>query len=267
MIITQALAQEFWNNRILFKLNSPKPSQKKYGWLTLDQPIPSWRAVTIESHSALYKGSYRGSIGGGKYSGLCSIGSLSYSYSALAESMTVGRYCSISTGLVILDSHHPMDLVTTSIITFRPGNDLVRDFTNEEQTKQYNWHKYDRKAYPQIGNDVWIGRDVTLRMGITIGDGAVIAAGALVTKDVPPYAVVGGNPAKVLKYRFSEEIIAELLRLQWWNYDPSKICQIGFKDAGRFCTELQHSIDAAEIEVFKPKTFTLQPNPNAAIKK
>lgn len=257
MIITRALAHELWTNRILFKLNSPKPSGNKYGWITLDQHIPSRQTVTIESHSALYKGPYRGSIGGGKYSGLCSIGSLSYSYSALPEPMTVGRYCSISSGLTILDSHHPMDLVTTSIITFRPGNDLVRDFTSEQQTRQYNWHKFDRKAYPQIGHDVWIGRDVTLRMGITIGHGAVVAAGALVTKDVPPYAVVGGNPAKILKYRFTEDVISDLLRLEWWNYDPRKICEIGFKNADRFCAELTRAIHTSDIEYFNPRAFTL----------
>ncbi len=255
MIVTQEQAHQLWISRVLFRLNSPRPSHDKYGWLQLGRDIPIRKTVRIESHSGLYNGPYKGCIGGGKYSGLCSIGALSYSYSALPEPMKVGRYCSISTGLVILDSHHPMDLVTTSIITFRPSNDLVRDFTSPEQTSQYNWHKFDRRNYPLIGNDVWIGRNVTLRMGITIGDGAVIAAGSLVTKDVPPYAVVGGNPAKVLKYRFSEDVIDNLLKLKWWNYDPTQICEIGFKDPDRFCAELTNAINIDEIRIFSPKIF------------
>jgi acetyltransferase-like isoleucine patch superfamily enzyme len=69
----------------------------------------------------------------------------------------------------------------------------------------------------QIGNDVWIGANVTIMDGITIGDGAVIAAGSVVTKNIAPYTIVGGNPAKVIKLRFTEEQIQALLRIQWWN--------------------------------------------------
>ena len=69
----------------------------------------------------------------------------------------------------------------------------------------------------RIGSDVWIGSNACILRGLAVGDGAVIGAGSVVTKDVPPYAVVVGNPARVLKYRFSEEVIARLLRLEWWN--------------------------------------------------
>ena len=74
-----------------------------------------------------------------------------------------------------------------------------------------------------IGNDVWIGAQSILVSGIKIGDGAVIAANSVVTKDVPPYAIVGGSPAKVINYRFSEEIISELANLKWWDWDLAKI--------------------------------------------
>ncbi len=74
-----------------------------------------------------------------------------------------------------------------------------------------------------IGSDVWIGIETLLMPGIKIGDGAVIGAGSVVTKDVPPYAVVGGNPAKVLKYRFPQDIIDELLQIRWWDWEDERI--------------------------------------------
>lgn len=87
----------------------------------------------------------------------------------------------------------------------------------------------DIKGHPQskgdvvIGNDVWIGFGATILSGVTVGDGAVIGARALVSKDVPPYAIVGGVPAKVLKHRFDEDTVQGLLKLEWWNWEESKI--------------------------------------------
>lgn len=81
------------------------------------------------------------------------------------------------------------------------------------------WGKYD----PKVGNDVWIGNDAIIYSGVTIGDGAVIAGQAVVTKSVPPYAIVGGNPAKIIRYRFDEKTIADFLRLKWWDLPDSVI--------------------------------------------
>ena len=89
-------------------------------------------------------------------------------------------------------------------------------------------HAMDGKTYPQkgnitIGNDVWIGYNATIMAGVTIGDGAIIATNSTVTKDVAPYSIIGGNPAKEIRKRFSEEVIAKLLALKWWNWDIEKI--------------------------------------------
>lgn len=76
-----------------------------------------------------------------------------------------------------------------------------------------------------IGNDVWIGTNAIILSGVTIGHGAIIAAGAVVTKDVPSYAIVGGNPAKIIKFRFNEAKIKELIEIKWWDWDEDKIRQ------------------------------------------
>jgi virginiamycin A acetyltransferase len=82
---------------------------------------------------------------------------------------------------------------------------------------------YPNKGNTIVGNDVWIGYNVTILPGITIGDGAIIAANTTVTKNVPPYSIVGGNPSKVIKKRFSDEQIETLLELKWWDWDIEKI--------------------------------------------
>ncbi len=97
----------------------------------------------------------------------------------------------------------------------------------------------------QIGNDVWIGANVTLMDGITVGDGAVIGACSVVTKDVPPYAIIGGNPAKVIKYRFSDEHIRALIDIKWWNKPTHVIdaCDIFQTDVDMFLQKIR-SADA-----------------------
>ena len=86
-----------------------------------------------------------------------------------------------------------------------------------------NDKSYPTKGDTVIGNDVWIGHDATIMPGVTIGDGAIIATKAVVTKDVAPYTIVGGNPAKPIKKRFSEDIISKLLQLKWWHWYIEKI--------------------------------------------
>lgn len=100
--------------------------------------------------------------------------------------------------------------------------DTGQDFINRQQNPQ--------KGGTVIGNDAWIGQDATIMRGLQIGDGAVIAASAVVTKDVPPYAIVGGNPARIIRYRFDPGIIQELLAIKWWRYDYTALNTINLSD-------------------------------------
>jgi carbonic anhydrase/acetyltransferase-like protein (isoleucine patch superfamily) len=104
---------------------------------------------------------------------------------------------------------------------FRPYNNLFAEYVTDE-LRQYasDFAVRGDRPYPSVGHDVWIGASVTLAMGIKLGTGCVIAANSVVTKDVPPYAIVGGNPASLIKFRFDFGLISALLRSEWWNFDP-----------------------------------------------
>ncbi len=132
-----------------------------------------------------------------------------------AESMlSIGAFCSIADGVVmILDGEHRTDWVTT----FPMGG-----FFSE--AKDCRGHPRS-KGEVRIGNDVWIGRDALILSGVTIGDGAVIGARSVVAKHVSPYAIVGGNPARLIRYRFDEAEIAALQRIAWWNWPREKIAE------------------------------------------
>lgn len=121
----------------------------------------------------------------------------------------VGNFCSISWRCNIGLASHSLDTLSTSPI-----------FTEQSNGTGYSWtdtqiHHSGSKTI--IGNDVWIGYNVLIKAGVTVGDGAVIGAGSIVTKDIPPYAIVAGVPAKVIRFRFPDETINKLLDLKWWN--------------------------------------------------
>lgn len=145
---------------------------------------------------------------------------------AYVDGAQIGKYTSIARFATIGVKGHNYNWVTTSPIITSSKYGIVKDSISIPQ-----------KDEVIIGNDVWIGMYAIVNRGVKIGDGAVIASGAVVTKDVPPYAIVGGNPAKVIKYRFDPEIIDKLLKIRWWDWDNDLIKKRikDFYDINSFC--------------------------------
>lgn len=138
-----------------------------------------------------------------------------YHFEATGDKLIIGKFCAIATGVkfIMNGANHETDPIST--YPFAIYKEWASQITKKPQ--------YPYKGDTVVGNDVWLGYESIIMPGVTIGDGAIIATRSVVTKDVPPYTIVGGNPAKIIKKRFDEDIIHTLLQLQWWNWDIEKI--------------------------------------------
>ncbi|EHM03095.1 bacterial transferase hexapeptide repeat protein [Acetobacteraceae bacterium AT-5844] len=180
------------------------------------------------------------------------------------HSGSVGRYCFINAGTIIYNdvhigrfstfarrcqiggAEHPLHHLTTSFFRISrnwfPNDPLAQ---TAELIPNSRPPGRERGQKILIGNDVWIGAEVVILKGVSIGDGAVIGAGAVVTRDIPPYAVVAGNPARVLRYRFDQQTISELMELKWWELPPEQIAELPLNDVER-CIALLRDIRARD---------------------
>jgi acetyltransferase-like isoleucine patch superfamily enzyme len=166
---------------------------------------------------------------------------------------TFGRYCSIGPQANFGSPEHRLD-----------GLSMASAFSSD-----LDWTKRDRNfplvrgtvsySKTKIGNDVWVGNGAFIRAGITIGDGAAIGARAVVTKDVPPYAIVLGVPGRIVRYRFPEELIARLLAVKWWDYDPDFLSTPGldFRDVEGMVSFLERSGNS--LRPFQPQKLVVAP--------
>lgn len=142
-----------------------------------------------------------------------------YHYPINHDKLKIGKFCSIACGAKFLfnSANH-----TLSSLSTYPFPLFFEEWGLEKKDVTNAW---DNKGDIVIGNDVWIGYEAVVLAGVTIGDGAIIGTRAVVTKNVPPYTIVGGVPAKPIKKRFSEETISALLEIQWWNWSKERIAR------------------------------------------
>lgn len=140
-----------------------------------------------------------------------------YHYPINNDKLIIGKFCSIACGAKFLfnSANH-----TLSSLSTYPFPLFFEEWNLDKKNVAQSW---DNKGDIIIGNDVWIGYEAVILAGVSIGDGAIIGARAVVTKDVPPYTIAGGVPAKPIKKRFSDETISSLLSIQWWNWSKEKI--------------------------------------------
>ena len=134
---------------------------------------------------------------------------------------SIGSFCSFGPNTAIVQPHYMGATTHQFLFSSWRYPDLDKLMPHKKQEEIFKTHIASKKTV--IGNDVWTGRNATILAGVRIGNGAVIGAGAVVTKDVPPYAIVGGVPAKIIKYRFSPEQIEAMEQIQWWNWDDQTI--------------------------------------------
>lgn len=153
-------------------------------------------------------------------------------YSYIGNNCTVinckiGAFCSIADFCIIGGAAHPTQFVSSSPVFLKGKNCMKTNFSK---------HIFEPSKTTYIGNDVWLGNSCLIKAGISIGDGAVIGMGSVVTKDVSPYTIVAGNPAREIRKRFNPEIIDKLCKLSWWKWDDEKLYKraTGFADIKQF---------------------------------
>ena len=147
-------------------------------------------------------------------------------YDCVILETNIGSFCSISDNVLIGGSQHPMHYVSTSPV-FLAHRDSVKT--------KFAKHPYENRPVTTIGHDVWIGSGAMIKGGVNVGVGAVIGMGSVVTKDVPPYAIVAGNPARIIRFRFTKEQIEGLLLSQWWEWDDKSLSELG-----KTCNNIDH---------------------------
>lgn len=188
------------------------------------------------------------------------MGAFSYGVNGFFFGCRIGRYCSFGEQVQVGRHPHAMHWVTTSPYFYTPyGNVLDMALPDGIEMAPSDFRHKTGPGVAKIttiGNDVWIGHGGFIMPGITIGDGAVVGAMAVVTKDVPPYAVVVGSPARIMKFRFPDKQVKMLLNSKWWEYAPWDLKGAPVDDIPAF-VEFVKDLRQRDVPVHKPKVITL----------
>lgn len=179
--------------------------------------------------------------------GHANFGSFTYCQSPrVAGWLDAGRYCSLASGMQRMGDSHPIDWASTSLWAYRAN---MRDLARREFGREFDLRRFNASpAKVTLGNDVWVGQNVLFKGGVRVGDGAVIAAGSVVTKDVEPYAIVGGAPARLIRHRFPPDVIEDMLRVKWWQYSFVDFAGFDVENPVRFL----HQVEDAQLPQFSP---------------
>lgn len=168
--------------------------------------------------------------------GVVHLGAFSFCQGGRFGDVKIGRYCSIAADVAIGLDEHPTDWLSTSPMQYSPRTRSRWAAFRSSAKEPCPALSRGAPKTTCIGHDVWVGYRAIVRAGVQIGNGAIVAGGAVVVKDVPPYAIVGGNPAKFIRWRFDEQTIEQLQRLAWWRYS---------------LLDIDHAYDRFNIDAFE----------------
>lgn len=172
------------------------------------------------------------------------------------ECQSIGRFCMLAHSVNIGFAGHPTDFLSNHLVfRYDTKTEWAHGFMSvmNDQYEESMKRKYieaSRRPLPVIGNDVWIGYGATVLNGVHIGDGAVVAARAVVTKDVEPYSIVAGNPARLIRFRFKENEMEILKRIRWWEYGPDIMHGIDLSDAEKGLDRLADRVASGKYKPF-----------------
>jgi virginiamycin A acetyltransferase len=182
----------------------------------------------------------------------CHVGKYAAIHPGIVGAQTVfGRYSQVAAGSQVGIGGHPTNWLSTHYFQYRAD---LAGYPSEDPFGLLDG--FDESAPTSIGNDCWIGAHCFIKAGVTIGDGAIVGAGSVVTGNVPPYAIVGGVPARVIRYRFEPDLIAQLLELRWWQFARATLNGLPFNQPAR-CVELIRQALRAGTAQFDPVKYVM----------